>query len=268
MKKLISLLLAACTCLSVGASLAACKKNDDIGEPGGEESHEHSYQTEWLKDATHHWHECGGENCAEASDKAEHTWNDGEITSEATADADGVKTFTCSVCGETKTESVKHIPQVTVTEAEWRAALAKELFYNVTLTYSEYRYDDETETAECRSTSIIEYDGERMRSGEKIRENVDNHDMSTAEVSSLVGRGLALYADADYDAEKQRYLVISYDDYYDMPCGLVYQFADGKLVFFEYHFLSDETADDMYKIQWIQWEFSKYGTTVIPDNAE
>ncbi len=36
-----------------------------------------------------------------------HEWNDGEITTVATCTAEGVKTYTCSRCGETKTESVE-----------------------------------------------------------------------------------------------------------------------------------------------------------------
>lgn len=35
-----------------------------------------------------------------------HSYDDGVITTEPTVDADGVKTFTCAVCGGTKTESV------------------------------------------------------------------------------------------------------------------------------------------------------------------
>ena len=77
MKKLVSLLLAVCMCLSVGVILTACGH--------------------------------------------EHTWNEREITTPATATADGVKTFTCTECGETKTESVAL--KTTVTEAEWNAAL-------------------------------------------------------------------------------------------------------------------------------------------------
>lgn len=36
-----------------------------------------------------------------------HTWDDGEVTKEATCTEDGVKTFTCTLCGETKTEEIK-----------------------------------------------------------------------------------------------------------------------------------------------------------------
>ena len=36
----------------------------------------------------------------------DHTWNEGEITKEATCTQDGVKTYTCENCGETKTETI------------------------------------------------------------------------------------------------------------------------------------------------------------------
>ncbi|MBR4282610.1 MAG: hypothetical protein IKT35_02740, partial [Clostridia bacterium] len=36
----------------------------------------------------------------------EHTWNDGEVTTAPTCVAEGVKTYTCSVCQGTKTESI------------------------------------------------------------------------------------------------------------------------------------------------------------------
>ena len=35
-----------------------------------------------------------------------HKWDDGVVTTEPTATADGVKTYTCTVCGETKTEAI------------------------------------------------------------------------------------------------------------------------------------------------------------------
>jgi hypothetical protein len=36
----------------------------------------------------------------------EHTWNNGEVTKPHTCTEDGVKTYTCTVCGETKTEVI------------------------------------------------------------------------------------------------------------------------------------------------------------------
>ena len=44
-----------------------------------------------------------------------HSWNDGEITKAATCKEEGIKTFTCTVCGDTRTESIEktaHTPEV------------------------------------------------------------------------------------------------------------------------------------------------------------
>lgn len=38
----------------------------------------------------------------------EHTWNAGEVTKEATETETGIKTYTCTVCGETKTEEIQY----------------------------------------------------------------------------------------------------------------------------------------------------------------
>lgn len=38
--------------------------------------------------------------------KVDHTWNEGEITKQPTCTEDGIKTFTCTVCGDTKTEVI------------------------------------------------------------------------------------------------------------------------------------------------------------------
>ena len=38
--------------------------------------------------------------------KADHTWNEGEVSKQPTCTEDGIKTFTCTVCGDTKTEVI------------------------------------------------------------------------------------------------------------------------------------------------------------------
>ena len=35
-----------------------------------------------------------------------HSWNDGEITKEATVEEEGIKTYTCTICSHTKTEII------------------------------------------------------------------------------------------------------------------------------------------------------------------
>lgn len=39
-----------------------------------------------------------------------HTWNNGEVTTKPTCAKEGVKTYTCTRCGETKTESIAKVP--------------------------------------------------------------------------------------------------------------------------------------------------------------
>lgn len=41
--------------------------------------------------------------------QGEHTWNDGTVTTAPTCTVEGVKTFTCTICGQTRTEAVPKI---------------------------------------------------------------------------------------------------------------------------------------------------------------
>ena len=101
-----------------------------------------AHQYEWKHDETNHWQECSV--CHDIIDKAEHTyashkcedtatctkagcgyvkpagqhsWNDGEVTTPATCTTDGVKTYTCKVCSETKTEPIKASGHTVVEDA-------------------------------------------------------------------------------------------------------------------------------------------------------
>ena len=61
-----------------------------------------------------------------------HTWNAGEVTTEPTCTTTGVKTYTCPVCGETKTESIDklaHTPAGAVRENEVAATCTAEGSY-------------------------------------------------------------------------------------------------------------------------------------------
>ena len=48
-----------------------------------------------------------------------HTWDEGKVTTEATCTTEGVKTYTCTICGETKTEAVAALGH-TVDEKTWK----------------------------------------------------------------------------------------------------------------------------------------------------
>ena len=106
------------TCTAAGEKTFTCTacsatKKETIPATG------HAWDTEWSKDNDHHWHECNNANCDAVKDKAEHRWNEGEVTTPATCTAAGVKTYTCTACSATKTEPVPatgHTPDAAVRE--------------------------------------------------------------------------------------------------------------------------------------------------------
>ena len=69
--------------------------------------HEHTFDMErWDHDAENHWHPA---TCAHTSEKkglAAHSWNEGVVTTQPTETTEGVKTYTCTVCGNTKTATI------------------------------------------------------------------------------------------------------------------------------------------------------------------
>lgn len=94
MKKflIIILLLALCGCSSV--------INDQIkGE------HTHTYSSEYSYDDTNHWH---SSTCSHdvVSNKAKHNFDSGVVTKKATDEEEGIRTYTCQICGYTKTEKI------------------------------------------------------------------------------------------------------------------------------------------------------------------
>lgn len=51
--------------------------------------------------------DCGAKvSSGQAIAKIDHTWDNGKVTTEATCEHTGVRTYTCSVCGETKKEEI------------------------------------------------------------------------------------------------------------------------------------------------------------------
>ena len=60
----------------------------------------------WKSDAQTHWHPATCTHTDLKKDEAEHTWNEGVITKPSNYGVVGEKTFTCTVCGYKKTESI------------------------------------------------------------------------------------------------------------------------------------------------------------------
>ena len=138
------------------------------------------HQYEWKHDETNHWQECSV--CHDIIDKAEHTyashkcedtatctkagcgyvkpagqhsWNDGEVTTPATCTTDGVKTYTCKVCSETKTEPIKASGH-SLTKVEAVAATCTEggnnEYYTCSVCKKVFKADKTTETTVADET--------------------------------------------------------------------------------------------------------------------
>lgn len=78
--------------------LAACNKDG-----------KHNFAEEWSNNETHHWHACTDKGCKETKDKAEHTWDGGNVTVEPTTEQKGTIVYTCTVCRREKTESINEL---------------------------------------------------------------------------------------------------------------------------------------------------------------
>ena len=72
----------------------------------------HTYSSEWKFDETVHWHECMTKKHSDVADKADHTFDEGVITTPPTEAAEGVKTLTCTVCGYQKTKPIDKLEHV------------------------------------------------------------------------------------------------------------------------------------------------------------
>ena len=66
----------------------------------------HNFAEEWSNDETHHWHACADKGCKETKDKAEHSWDSGNVTVEPTTEKEGAMVYTCTVCRREKTEKI------------------------------------------------------------------------------------------------------------------------------------------------------------------
>ena len=93
--KLLAIVLALAVAAGLAFTATGCGK-------GKNKHKEHAFGEAWAYNATQHWREC---ECGEKDGTAGHTFDGGVITTEPTFEAEGVKTFTCTVCGHKITES-------------------------------------------------------------------------------------------------------------------------------------------------------------------
>lgn len=68
------------------------------------DAHTHDY-TILQNDETNHWYEC---KCGDATEPEAHKYGEGVVTKPANETEDGVMTYTCTVCGYEKTETISY----------------------------------------------------------------------------------------------------------------------------------------------------------------
>lgn len=134
--------------------------------------HSHSYGEWTYVDATNHKKscECGEDDIVEA-----HTWNSGVVTTEATTKAEGEKTYTCTVCGGTKTEVIPRVK--VVLEENTDIEEVKDSYVNATA--KAITVDDRTITG---GNVFITSGGQiRVDDGENAKVTRDNGDETTSQ---------------------------------------------------------------------------------------
>ena len=92
-----------------GIKLFTCACGETMSEKT-EKTKIHSYDILEEHDGDQHKKSCA---CGDETYSA-HTWGNGVISTQATFDAEGVKTYTCTGCGATKTETVAKLPMITL----------------------------------------------------------------------------------------------------------------------------------------------------------
>lgn len=115
MKKIVSFLSAAVLMVSMLIPVCAEGEEKTNAEEEPPAECQHSFGS-WADIGNGHSRVCA---VCGATESNSHTWNAGEVASAATCTGAGIKTFTCGVCGATKTES---IPPAGHTYGGWQQA--------------------------------------------------------------------------------------------------------------------------------------------------
>ena len=97
MKKILNILLFA----ALTAVLVSCGI--------GKDNHQHKFEHEYNYNELSHWRNC--KSCFEIVDKEDHVWREEPVAViEPTSDSTGTNTYGCSVCGYTRDETIKKLP--------------------------------------------------------------------------------------------------------------------------------------------------------------
>ncbi len=97
---------------AAGLAFAAALAWGMTGCANDTDSHEHTFATEWTKDATHHWHAATCGHTAEVKDKAEHSFGEWTIIEQPSEEAEGKRERICSDCQYLAEEAIAKLDHV------------------------------------------------------------------------------------------------------------------------------------------------------------
>ena len=106
----------------------------------------HTFSEEWSYDDIWHWHAATCGHTEEMSDYSEHAWDEGVVSTQPTCTQDGEFTYTCLVCGKTRSETIAATGHTFSEEwsfdeiCHWHAATCGHT--EEMIDYSEHAWDD------------------------------------------------------------------------------------------------------------------------------
>lgn len=192
---------------NVGVDRQTLKNNDVIVFHYTDDytlEHDHVWSTEWTYDKKAHWHECTYEfNDCNITDNKEkpgyeaHTFDDGKVTKKATCKSTGVKTYTCTVCGGTKTET---IPKLAHKYGSWKTVSKATVFKAAVREHTcSVCKKKETKSYGSKLTPVLEIPGKlssiSMKNGKSVTMSVtmaNGDSISSAKASSTKTLGVTL----------------------------------------------------------------------------
>lgn len=251
MKKSVSIILSVSMLIAMIFTTTSC-------------SHECTFETEWSSNDDTHWHACEHDGCTKKLHEAVHSWDKGETTTRPAKNADGIKTYLCKECDQTKEEPVKYAH---MSFDEWRKAFSSNAFENCTYTETSTVYANETTT----TTTVVykftkdkvyveitedEYTKSANGSGDEARK------LRNSLASSLTSMVLYDEFEYDYDNNVYRldgYMYISSIDTIVDKATLI--FKDSKLIKMKYNYEFERKGTTIKCESTII--FSDYGTTEI-----
>ena len=162
-----------------------------------EEGHIHEFSKEWNKNEEYHYHQCMGKDCLEVADKEKHIWNEGEITTEATKEEMGEKTYTSTVCNATKGEKIEFDG---MTEEKWNNIVKLSSFDNVTFELDAIGIEGVSSTS-----SIVKIAGNKCLIDDEIGHEVEINNVKELFIKTMLML-VNNFSDFTYDEENDLFV--------------------------------------------------------------